>query len=585
MRSLLRKIPVNSIRFRISAGMGIVVIALLLLLLFSNVYSINVVRNQVYEANQQTMSWYARQLDASLLSIDRYLVGLETVNNDLRTVGRPQNEVDFQVAQSHLKRDLEAALPSYGILDALYVTNPGLDMFLDCAGYSITGQERREMRQTVLAYLATNESNPRQGNSRWIVVQGEENKYYLLRLLNAGPVYYGAWINLSNIIPELYHEGLKGMEGLLFCTNDGKPLDLQVQADFGTLALPEGAASYIMVGSEKKYMLLSQPMSRCDISLVALIRDNSILEGLDSIRNLIITLILISLVFLPLFGLLLRRWILLPLYGLINVIRKLAAGNLDARPDSTDVPDEFQTVNQAFEAMSQQIKKLKIDVYEERIRKKENELQYLQLQVNPHFTINCLNIIHNLAAVQKYTLIQNMVEHLGNHLRYTLNGISITTLAQEINHVKNYIELQKLRFPGSLACRLTIDAELIDAAVPPLCIQTFVENTIKYQVTAGEITELNLYIERTTRNGLPYVHIVVEDSGEGYPEAVLQAIKENRRIMDGGREHIGITNLIHRLDLLYEGKAELTLSNHPKTGGACAGIEIPYVKYDEGVPV
>lgn len=205
----------------------------------------------------------------------------------------------------------------------------------------------------------------------------------------------------------------------------------------------------------------------------------------------------------------------------------------------------------------------------------------MQLQVNPHFVINCLNIIHNLAAMQKTELIQSMAELLGTHLRYTLHGVSTTSLAKEIEHVDNYVRLQQLRFPGCLTYTRQLDESLLPAAVPPLCIQTFVENTVKYQLTAGESVELSILAQSATHNGRACLHIRVTDNGDGYPLEVLLAINKKRKFVDETGEHIGIYNLMQRLTLLFGEEAGLQLSNNVSTGGAQADITIPLEAYGE----
>lgn len=571
MKKRWYKFPVNSIRFRVGAAFVIVIVALLMLLFLNNVYAMQVVRNQVYEANQQSLYWYVHQLDTALGDIEKYLVGMQLSGDNLRRIGNPKDDVDLYTAQSLMKREMEAALPSYGMLDALFVINVERDVALDCAAYEISGGERSMMRQTVRQHI---ESDRTRGDGKWMVTQGQE-AHYLLRVLKSGSVYYGAWINLNNVVPALHLEGLSGVERLLFTTPEGQVLDQGGQLGGEALAKAIVSQDNGMQVDGRTYLVMRQAVSHSDLLLVGLIDDAQILEGLDSMQNLISALFLSILVLVPIFIWMIRRWMIGPINNLVKAMKNLASGELREIPIAQTSSEEFRMVNQTFNEMTRQIKALKIDVYEQRLRQQKTELQFLQLQVNPHFVINCLNIIHNLAAMKKCDLIQKMAEHLGRHLRYTLYGASTTSLKEELGHIGNYVEIQQLRFPGCLRYSQQADETLFGIPVPPLCIQTFVENAVKYQVVAGETTALSVCVKRVEEKAERFLHILVTDDGEGYPEGVLQAIAERKRLVDQRGEHIGISNLIQRLALLYGEKARVKLYNDVATGGATAELWLP----------
>lgn len=218
-----------------------------------------------------------------------------------------------------------------------------------------------------------------------------------------------------------------------------------------------------------------------------------------------------------------------------------------------------------------------MDVYEEKIQRQKAKLQYLKLQVNPHFYINCLNVINNLSIMNRNDLVQNMTRYLGNHLRYTLEGNTVDSLEKEVNYVRNYIHIQELRFPDALTVYMEVEPNVMSVKVPPLIIQTFVENTVKYQVVGGEHTELYIVISRCEEEK-HRVRIEIWDSGEGFPEDILAKLQNQSKIVDEKGEHYGIRNVCERLDLIYHGAADITFDNHWETGGAYIIIELPEIE-------
>ena len=88
-----------------------------------------------------------------------------------------------------------------------------------------------------------------------------------------------------------------------------------------------------------------------------------------------------------------------PLNKLIDAMNQLKKGNLDISMHGKSEFEEFQTLNDTFDSMTAEIKKLKIEVYEEMLKKQRTELLYLQEQINPHFLTNCMSLIRNLSLI------------------------------------------------------------------------------------------------------------------------------------------------------------------------------------------
>ena len=564
-------IPTKSIRFRIIFVVFSIVFVLLLILLFSNIYAINVVRKQAAGANQKMLKMYMNRVDDVFKNVENYWVGLQLSEN-MATIEYTDNEVNYYTAQARMKRDMENVLPTYGFIDNLFVYFSGKDTFIDAVKFDISGREQKYIRKMIKAAVE-DETTLLNNKGKWFGME-VNGDYYLVRILRVNNIYMGGCAKVDKLVQKFRSDGFGEMEYITFCDNSGKEYGNSLM-EFKSLLLNDQNKPYNIVGEGKKFLLLSANSKCGNYSMVALIRDNNILEGLASIQHFIRLLYLFQVVFLMVFILAMRNWIIKPMDLLIRAMKSLGSGNLEVRLKSNKVCDEYIILNNTFDTMSEQIKSLKIDIYEEKEQRQKAELQYLKLQVNPHFYINCLNVIHNLSLMEKNNLVQEMTTYLGNHLRYTMEGNSLDCLYKEINYVKNYLRIQELRFLNSIVCSFDIDNSTLDVMVPPLIIQTFIENTVKYQVVAGEITEIFIKVNSCIFKDTPFISIEVWDSGEGYPDHILDYLKNKKRIFDEKGEHFGIYNVRQRLNLIYQDMAIINFANHELTGGAYVKILIP----------
>lgn len=187
------------------------------------------------------------------------------------------------------------------------------------------------------------------------------------------------------------------------------------------------------------------------------------------------------------------------------------------------------------------------------------ELRALEAQVNPHFLFNCLNSIRGMIC-ENPAQAQDMITRLANILRYNLQKDRDHTvpLASEIEAVSDYLALESIRFEDRLRVHLELDGKVRESMVPPMLLQTLVENAIKHgveEVTAGG----DLFIRAALEGNV--LRIEVENAGGlGDPRP--------------GSTQIGLTNARERLRLLYGEHASLQLDARG-SGRVAATILIP----------
>lgn len=568
----------KSLQFRLIFLVVIAMATMILLMVINNIYAISIVRRQVYDANSRTLALYMSRIDQAFDNIENYWIGLQQ-SPELFTIRWRNNETDYHMAQARLKKEMENAIPSYGYVENIFVYFKEHDVYLDAVKYDFEGDMRSDICREVRERAGKEIMEDKRG--KWLGVKSG-NEYYLMRIFRMGQTYIGGCVRVSSLIDSLRKDGFGEGDYLAFCMDSGQELGNNLPQFQETFDISKGPAYYRSAETNTRYMMISTPSVNGDYNLVTLIRDNSILEGLGSVKQLIAMLVVCVMLFMIFLLVSVKRWMLIPLKDLVDAMRSLGMGNMNVRLQKYEDCEEISMVNSAFNHMIEQIRYLKISVYEEKMNKQKMELQYLKLQVNPHFYINCLNVIHNLSIMKKNDLVQEMTTYLGNHLRYTLEGNSVDFLKKEIAYVENYIRIQELRFDHSIQVHYEVEESVLEAMVPPLIIQTFVENTVKYQMVAGEMLDLYIRIKRLDQGNNRMIMIEIWDSGDGFPDFVLACLNQGQQFFDERGEHYGIHNVQQRLNLIYSGRVNMIFGNHPETGGAFIRIAIPDEKREGG---
>lgn len=240
---------------------------------------------------------------------------------------------------------------------------------------------------------------------------------------------------------------------------------------------------------------------------------------------------------------------------------KVGDGNLEARTEIKG-NDEIARLSIKFNSMITKIDNLINEEYKSKLSERNARLKALEAQINPHFLYNSLQAISTKALTYGMRDVSRMVEALAYTLRYTIKGGDMVPVSTEIEHINNYIILQKGRFGERLSLRFDIDEKLFfDITIPKLSIQTLVENSIKHgleQMTGCLLIVIRTHIEDGK------VVITVSDNGLGMSSERREQIKQelnDNSWMEHQNDSIGLKNLNARLKLLYGSEAFLEIDS------------------------
>ncbi|MDO4284891.1 MAG: histidine kinase [Eubacteriales bacterium] len=543
---------------------------LFLVISYYNTAALRILRNRVYRNTQDTAVLYEKQIDKELSRLDAWLYTLLTENGSFISLSYLQeSDWDFYPAVQTLNRYFSNSLSDYEA-NALFCYLPGSDLYIAALANNEVYASMRQVSRTAIEQQAR--------PSHWNLVRSGD-VFYLIKYLKSGERYIGAVVSIDTLLRSVTNGDDE--RSSVYLSDDSGQL-LENIASPVTITLP-GADSYSIDRIDGERMIIvAQPLDAGPYSLIRTVPYAEISYLRSSLAYVFIPTVLF--VFLLWLGMALffQLNVLRPVTAITNALRELSAGNLDNRITEVHQLPEFRTMTDTYNNMVSEIKNLKIDVYEQKLLRSDLEVQFLKQQITPHFMINCLNTAYQLTDCNELKLAQDMLRSLSNHLRYVLSSGQTVSLREELSLVENYIRLSSIRYPNSLSLSLSCPKEAEDAVVVPLMILNFVENSVKYSVSMGQLLEIFIEVSALPSD-LPAssspscLRIVLWDNGKGYSEEVLQLFQNFSRTFESTGGHIGIANTLRRTRQIFD-TASFSFCNRPGAGAQIT-ITIPYEVY------
>ena len=258
-----------------------------------------------------------------------------------------------------------------------------------------------------------------------------------------------------------------------------------------------------------------------------------------------------------------------PLVSLVDAFSAIEDGKFGYLISDTAL-DEFGYIYDSFNKMSTQLESEIANRIEQRVELQNAQFKELQAQINPHFMYNTLFLLKYLLNREKVESACDLCEYLGNYFRYTCHTKSgYVTVGEELEHIRNYLNIQKMRFGDGLDAETeAISEEAQSAIIPQLIIQPLVENAFKYVVDKKSMSLVRISVEKTEER----LTIYVADNGNVTDEQIAE-MNERLKSKDAGGRITATMNIDRRVKLKYGEKSGLTFSRS-EFGGLLASIHI-----------
>ncbi len=268
-----------------------------------------------------------------------------------------------------------------------------------------------------------------------------------------------------------------------------------------------------------------------------------------------------------------------PIRRLEQSVHEMEEGNLEA-VIYTGGSYEVMHLGRAIQDMVDEMKRLMEATVAEHESKRKSELDALQSQINPHFLYNTLDIIVWMIENEQSQDAVRVVTSLARLFRISLSkGRNIIPIRDELEHVRNYLTIQQMRFKNKFEFSVEADEEVCALSTIKLVVQPLAENALYHGI---EFMDEDGHIDiRAWREGED-VYISVGDNGLGMTEETVEALLKGEIVPGTKGSGIGFGNVNERIELYFGKGYGLRIESEPDEGTTVI-IHIPSVPYGEEV--
>lgn len=328
----------------------------------------------------------------------------------------------------------------------------------------------------------------------------------------------------------------------------------------------------VMIAGQERYLLLVSKPNAERWRLVQWIPVEPLYAETTKLGWTVLVLgIMVLLLSVPLVYWLGRRIVLAPIRKMIIGMKQVERGRFNTRLDPFYV-EEFDYLAQYFNRMTSELEQSIQQIKTEHLARRDAEIKMLQNQIMPHFLYNTLDLIHWKAMDYNADDISVMINSLSKMFRIGLSGgQSFIRLREELEHVKHYIDIQRMRLPDrTIVYEYNVPASCKDYRVPKVILQPIIENSMLhgYPGQANNVVQIDVTVAQVGHA----LHIEITDDGVGLPaDWTLETSKG-----------IGIKNIQERVWMYCGQSYGITLSQREQ-GGTAAIMTLPVLRTEQEV--
>lgn len=308
--------------------------------------------------------------------------------------------------------------------------------------------------------------------------------------------------------------------------------------------------------------------------LVGVVPEETLRDNFSQLLWFAMFMVFFSIFLLVFVNLRLSEWITAPMKKLDRAVRELEKGRETVDFDVSG-PYEIAHLSRSIQSMVSTMRHLMDDILQQEEEKRRSELNVLQSQINPHFLYNTLDSVVWMTENGRTQEAVIMLTALARFFRISLSrGSSIITLADELEHAKHYLTIQKMRYKNKFTADITVEPGLESLYTVKLIIQPILENAIYHGMEYADGDGL-IHVDAHRCGG--DVIIEVSDNGPGMsPEMVQQLLRPDWGAATPGSKGsgIGFRNVHQRLQLYFGPDYGLTIISEPDNG-TVVRIRIP----------
>lgn len=525
--------------------------------------SYTILKNEIKNSSNAFLTIYSNEFSNKITEMDNTIKKITTQGEDIAKI-KSSDENTRSLAAISLSNYLQDLIIGNDVADIIVVYDNNYDICLDAVKQGFNFKLKNQLRD----YTQKAVGNPEVHSYEWNLLK-LNNDIYIYKMLLTGERAIAIYIRTSRLLGSLATQG-KENRTIALVDRDGL-----IGRIWGSQMKDIVVGTGIDQINQENYYIVKNPVVEDQLYIYCFTRKNSVLQQTHSSMIVVAISVCLAMLFLMFILRYTRKEITYPMQLMVEDMERIKGGEFENRVDGDFKTKEFLMLQETINQMVDEIVGLKIQTYEKRIELQDMELKSIRLQLKPHFYLNALTTIASLSAQSKDEQIKIYIEALSKNIRYMFRaGFHTVPVKEEIKHVKNYFEMQELKYPGCIFYLIDLPKELEEWKIPQMLIHTFIENVYKHAISADNTLTMLIKISRSSYQGEDMLLIEMEDDGKGYPKDVLEYMEQDNGVHNEKGARIGLWSIRRMMELMYE-RQDLVLLENIKPHGCLSRVYVP----------
>lgn len=326
--------------------------------------------------------------------------------------------------------------------------------------------------------------------------------------------------------------------------------------------LKEPSGTFIETFDNKQRLVTVKTVKITGWKIVGIYYMNQIAATKKNLGAYAVLIVILGILFVIAISTSLSAKISKPIKELEKCMKLVEEGRFDVE---INVEGEYEVVrlSKAFNLMVLKITNLMEQIVKEQEEKRKSEFNALQAQINPHFLYNTLDSVVWMIENEKNQEAVTMITALARLFRISISkGKNIITVKEELEHAKNYLIIQKVRYKNKFQFKMEVQEEVLNYSTIKLILQPIIENSIYHGIECS-VDEGEIFIYAGIENDK--LLLMVKDTGLGMSEELVENILLTEYRMSKG-SGVGIKNVDERIKLCYGKEYGLKIESELEVG-------------------
>lgn len=510
-------------------------------------------------------------LDEAIMQIDQLSVWLlinRTVQERLENISRLRTEKQTVLTDSHVNVEKEAIA---GAVRATVLSNPAIisaRLYSDHDDEILIGTSNQS--RIDLSYNKESLYSAR-GSAVWFLLPGEEHYIGLSRAILSTKAYQPIGYLTLIISNDFFGNYLRTLPGInqshcYLLSKEGGIMSAgktDMIGDFYPIKENKGSEMNLIddiESQEPSFYHFSSPLTN-GWKLMTTVSAKNLYNQIYQNFVQMLTVLFLLLVIIGGISILSVKRMIKPTLDLLESMKSFEEGNMNARVKAV-TDDEIGQLAKAYNHLAESIQNLFQKNLKLEVDYKESEIEFLKMQINPHFLYNTLDTISWLSFGNGNDEVSNLTVALARFLRASIKREDFISIKEEMQTVNDYLFIQHYRFGDKIEVTCDVDPEAEMCYIPSFILQPLIENSMIHGLEK-KLDKGHLHISIRKADGILY--FLICDDGIGMTDSQMQLLTEQFQDEKKGKS-IGLRNVYRRLDLLYGKIVNFKICSEPDRG-------------------